>query len=76
MAAKAVTLPDENGDFTIILNANLSDEARQMALQHEMSHIRRDHFYKEINVAFEEKEAHSEEKSIRLKLYAQNVRAL
>jgi len=41
---RALTIPDENGDYTIIVNSNLNDELKQKALAHEINHIRLNHF--------------------------------
>ncbi len=45
---RAFTLPDANGDFNIYINEALSDEAKQKALNHEMLHIKRNDFQKNI----------------------------
>lgn len=54
---KALTVPDENGDYTIIINECLSPSAKREALMHERIHIEHDHFYKELPVAIEENDA-------------------
>lgn len=41
----AVTVVDANGDFNIYVNASLSVEARRAAYDHELEHIRREHFF-------------------------------
>lgn len=46
-----MTIPDSNGDFTVILNSNLSDPIQRGALAHELRHIDLDHFYNEDYVA-------------------------
>ena len=33
------TVEDSCGDYTIFVNGNLSDEAKERTIQHEMSHI-------------------------------------
>ena len=48
---RAMTIPDSNGDFTVILNSNLSDPIQRGALAHELRHIDLDHFYNEDYVA-------------------------
>jgi hypothetical protein len=40
-----VTVRDENGDFNVYINSNLSAPARDRALKHEMKHIKRGDFY-------------------------------
>ena len=53
----AMTVVDENGDYNIYINASLTREAADRALQHEMNHIRRGHFESEKSVAECEREA-------------------
>ena len=36
-----VTVRDENGDFNVYINSNLSASAQDRALKHEMKHIKR-----------------------------------
>lgn len=75
MAIKASTIPDSNDDFTVIVNANLSVEAKQIAVEHEMSHIKHDHFYKnDLNITSAESEAHGEEGSKLAKRYMAHIR--
>lgn len=53
----ALTIPDENGDFTIIVNSNLDDLMQRKALEHELNHVVLNHFYDENDVAEDEIEA-------------------
>lgn len=39
LTIRAFTIPDENGDYNIYINNNLSDEAKQKSLKHEKNHI-------------------------------------
>lgn len=57
IAARAVTLPNDDGTFDIYINANLPLEMQVRALEHELEHIRRDHFYNDDPVWINEKEA-------------------
>lgn len=41
----AVTVVDDNGDFNIYINANLSYEEQKKAYRHETRHIRKNHFF-------------------------------
>ena len=34
------TVEDQSGDYTVFVNANLSDEARERTIQHELQHIK------------------------------------
>jgi hypothetical protein len=57
LAVRAVTLPNDDGTFDIYINANLPQELQDRALQHELNHIRKDHFYNEDPVWLNEKDA-------------------
>ena len=54
----AVVLVDENGDFNIYVNENLSIEEQRRAYKHELEHIRQNHLF--INKPVEECEAEAE----------------
>ena len=56
-AIRAVTLPNDDGTFDIYVNGNLPDELQQKALDHELRHIRKDHFYNDDPVWLNEREA-------------------
>ena len=45
------------GSFDIYISSRLSDDAQRERLEHELTHIRRDHFYRPIPVAVAEAEA-------------------
>lgn len=40
-----VTVQDESGFYNIYINARLSIEAQYEAIEHELTHIKRDDFY-------------------------------
>ena len=44
LSIRAFTVPDENGDFNIYVNSDLSDEAKAEALNHEKLHIENNDF--------------------------------
>jgi len=52
-----VTLPNDNGDFSIYINSNISDQKQKEAVEHEIKHIELDHFYNEDPVRLNELEA-------------------
>lgn len=56
-AVKAVVLPNDDGTFDIYINSNLPDEIQNCALEHELRHIRNDHFYNDDPVWLNEQEA-------------------
>ena len=53
----AVTIPNDDGTFDIYINAVLPDALQNRALEHELQHIRLDHFYNEDPVGMNEREA-------------------
>lgn len=54
---KGVTVPDSEGNYTVIINANLCHDAQQCALEHELLHIQQDHFCDISNICFAESQA-------------------
>lgn len=42
---RAVTLPNTDCTFDVYINCSLPEELQQAALEHELNHIRKDHFY-------------------------------
>jgi len=57
-AVRGITLPNEDGSFSIYINAVFDDAVRREALEHELEHMARGHFYKpEEPVARQELEA-------------------
>lgn len=42
---EACVTPNDDGTFSIYVNALLSEDARRAAVQHEIDHILKDHFY-------------------------------
>lgn len=40
-------MPNDDGTFSIYIDSNADDEHRRTALEHELNHIRLDHFYSE-----------------------------
>jgi len=46
-AVDGVSVPNDDGSFDIYINANHCEARRQECLEHELEHIREDHFYQE-----------------------------
>ena len=44
LTIRAFTVPDENGDYNIYINSDLSDEAKEEAFKHEKLHIEKNDF--------------------------------
>ena len=57
MKIRGYTSPDEDDNYNIYINKDLSDDAKQKALEHELSHIEKGHlFCEEMSVYSIEKE--------------------
>lgn len=52
-----VTVLDENGDYNVYINDRLTYEERRKVADHEMNHIKNEHFYDTRSVDELEKEA-------------------
>lgn len=48
---------DNNGDYNIYIDERLSDEAKKRKLNHELTHIKRNHFSDCVSVTDAENEA-------------------
>lgn len=53
----AATIPDENGDYNVYLSSRISEGRRRQALEHELRHIEKEHFYRSASVQEMESEA-------------------
>ena len=56
-SVKGVTVPNEDGTFSVYINAIYDTETQRHTLEHELEHLARDHFYKAESVALQEAEA-------------------
>lgn len=56
-AVCAVTLPNDDGTFSVFINETLDEAHQRDALEHELRHIRRDHFYNADTVVRNESQA-------------------
>lgn len=54
-AIKAVTVPDENGDYNIYINQDLCYCQQQLAIKHELEHINNGDFDSFLDVSVLEK---------------------
>lgn len=57
-SVKAATFPNDDGSFDVYVNTRLSPAEQKKALEHELEHIRRGHFYSDAPI--EQKEAEAE----------------
>ncbi len=53
----AVTVIDENGDYNVYINENLTYEEQLKSYKHEKKHIKKNHFYQDKAIDKCEKEA-------------------
>ena len=56
-SVRAVTLPNTDDTFDVYVNAALPEDLQIAAIEHELNHIRKDHFYDFNPVWFNEQEA-------------------
>lgn len=56
-----IVSPNDDGSFDIYLNARQPREQQLKWLEHELNHLRRDHFYREMSIAAAEAEADGRE---------------
>ena len=56
-AVRGVTVPNDDGTFSIYINSLYSEGVQKKVLQHELEHLARDHFYKDEPIARQEAEA-------------------
>lgn len=54
---RAVTIPNVDNTFDIYINSSLPEEWKEIALKHELNHIRMNHFYNDDSVSENEAEA-------------------
>lgn len=54
---KGATVLDANGDYNVYINIDISDGQRQSIVEHELRHIKLDHFYDYEPVIINELEA-------------------
>ena len=49
---RGLTIPDEDGNYNVYLNAHLNRESQRRTLKHEIEHIKNNHFYSNKSVRF------------------------
>ena len=53
-AVKGLVTPNDDGTFTIYINALYDEETQRRTLEHELEHLAQDHFYKQEPIARQE----------------------
>ena len=56
-SVRGVTVPNDDGTFSVYINAICGDEVQRQTLEHELEHLARDHFYQTAPIAAQEAEA-------------------
>ena len=56
-AVRGVTVPNDDGTFSVYINALYDDDTQRRTLEHELEHLARDHFYAAAPIAQQEAEA-------------------
>ena len=56
-AVRGVTVPNDDGTFSVYINALYDSDAQRRTLEHELAHLARDHFYAAAPIAEQEAEA-------------------
>ncbi len=59
LTVKGVTVLDEDGNYNVYINELLSYDVQRKATKHELSHIKREHFYDYEPVVHNEIEANA-----------------
>ena len=57
LSTPGVTVLDADGNYNVYINEDLSEEERRKVADHELEHIKQDHFYSDKSVPECEKEA-------------------
>lgn len=57
---EGVTVPNSDGSFSVYINSALSEAKRSEVLEHELRHIRAEHFYLDMPVEKMERQAAGE----------------
>lgn len=59
-AVEGVSVPNNDGSFDVYINSLLGEQRRQEVLEHELNHIRREHFYLDMSLRLMERQAEGE----------------
>ena len=67
-------MTDSDGAYCVFVNSEISSAEQKAALEHELKHIKLQHFYNNLPVVINEKEANN--KKVKLKVVAENNRLI
>ena len=59
-AVEGVSVPNDDGSFDIYLNSRLSPQQREETLEHELRHLKQEHFYLDLPLSRMERQADGE----------------
>lgn len=59
-SVEGVSMPNDDGTFDIYINSLLPEQRRQQVLEHELRHLRAEHFYLDMPIAAMERQAEGE----------------
>lgn len=57
---EGVTVPNDDGSFDVYINSLLCEARRKAVLEHELLHLKREHFYLDLPIAQIERQADGE----------------
>lgn len=63
---EGVTVPNNDGSFSVYINSLLTEPQRRRVLEHELEHIEKEHFYVDMSVSRMEKQADGEHINVAL----------
>ena len=59
-AVEGVSVPNDDGSFDIYINSRLSPQQREETLEHELRHLKQEHFYLDLPLSRMERQADGE----------------
>ena len=57
---EGVSVPNDDGSFDIYINSRLSPQQREETLEHELRHLKQEHFYLDLPLSCMERQADGE----------------
>ena len=61
---EGVSIPNDDGSFDIYINSNLPPELQQKTLEHELRHLKAEHFYLDMPIERMERQAKGEDLNV------------
>ena len=61
---EGVSIPNDDGSFDIYINSNLPPELQQKTLEHELRHLKAEHFYLDMPIERMERQANGEDLNV------------